>query len=129
MSYDDSYYIDAAKSVRASPYPAPTGRGDWWFRRWTVTAPSLEGAGDFVMPAPVREAEIVASVVVVESGEIVVELGERQKDLSVDALTYAAIIVSELRCRLGVETAVDGDREHTLFLLVKWDCGHSSASD
>lgn len=56
------------------------------------------------------------------------EVGERQEELSVPALTYAAMVVSELRCRLGSGTAVDGDPKHTLFLLVQWDCGKYSSA-
>ncbi|BCY13639.1 hypothetical protein L3i22_087270 [Actinoplanes sp. L3-i22] len=50
---DANVYIEAAKTVRVSPRPIPANRGDWWFRRWTVTAPSLDGLDSFVMPAPV----------------------------------------------------------------------------
>ncbi|MEU4157236.1 hypothetical protein [Actinoplanes sp. NPDC026670] len=129
MAYDDSYYIEAAKNVHISPRPTPVARGGWWFRKWRVTAPSLDGMEDFVIPTPVREVAIAASVVAVKPGEIIVELGEPRKEMSEDAITYASIIMNELRCRLGAETAVEGDLRHTLFLLVKWDCDRPRPSD
>ena len=55
-------------------------------------------------------------------GTVVLDLTDQRT-----ALTYAATVVSELRCRLGEGTAVDGDTRHTLFLLVKWDCHQDEA--
>jgi hypothetical protein len=118
-SKDDAYWNAV---VHESSRPIPVRRGDWWFRTWIVTAPSTERISSFSMPAPPSGFTGVASVVFTNAGHIIVELGEHREELSVDALTYAAMVVSELRCRLGIGTAVDGDTRHTLFLLVKWDC-------
>ena len=82
----------------------------------------MEGISDFSAPAPISDFAVIATVVFNNAGYVVVELGEPRKGLSADALTYAAMLVSELRCRLGEGTAVDGDTGHTLFLLVKWNC-------
>jgi hypothetical protein len=123
-SQDDAYWNSVVHEI---PRPVPVHRGDWWFRKWTVTAPSFEGIAGFSMPAPPGGFTGVASVVFASAGHVVVELGEPCRELSADALTYAATVVSELRCRLGEGTTVDGDTRHTLFLLVKWDCHQDEA--
>ena len=97
-SQDDAYWNAI---VLESPWPVPVHRGDLWFRKWTVTAPSFEGIASFPMPAPTGGFTGIASVISANAGHVVVELGEPRKELSADALAYAATVVSVLRCRLA----------------------------
>lgn len=117
----DEYRL-STKDINVNPLPEATRRSTWWFRRWIVTAPSLDGLADFEMPPPQCEFMVSASVLFSNLGYVTVDVGEPFGEISEEALTYAAILVSELRCCLGEGTAVDGDAKHTLFLLVKWDC-------
>jgi hypothetical protein len=110
-------------SIHVNPRPKPHHRGGWLFWRWTVTASSMEGLSQFKAPAPPNDLSAVVSIVSLSGQSILVEIGEADGDISPEALTYVSMVANELRCCLGEGTAIDGDVNHTMFLLVKWKCG------